>query len=143
VKVVDLNVLVYATDESAAHHLLAKAWLDAAISSTETIGIPTAVAVGYLRLTTSHRVMSAPLDVTTSIDVVRGWYRRPNVTAPEPTDRHYELLAELLAPIGTAGNLVSDAHLAALSIEHGAELCSFDRDFARFSGVRWIEPAGA
>jgi toxin-antitoxin system PIN domain toxin len=140
VKLVDLNVLVYATDQTSTHHERARAWLDRAMSSTETIGIATAVAIGFLRLTTSPRIMAAPLDATTSLGVVRGWYRRPNVTAPEPTTRHCELLESLLAPIGTAGNIVSDAHLAALAIEHGAELYSFDRDFARFSGVRWLEP---
>jgi toxin-antitoxin system PIN domain toxin len=140
VKLVDLNVLVYATDETSFHHVPAKGWLDRVMSSTETVGIPTSVAIGYVRLTSSARIMAAPLDVDTSVGVVRGWFRRPNVTSPAPTTRHYELLAELLGPIGTAGNLVSDAHLAALSIEHGAELCSFDRDFSRFSGVRLIEP---
>jgi uncharacterized protein len=140
VKLVDLNVLLYATDDTSAHHHTAKPWLDRAISSSETIGIATAVATGYVRLTTSPRVMHRPLDVHSSIGVVRDWYRRPNVTAPEPTPRHFALIEELLGPIGTAGNLVSDAHLAALAIEHGAELYSFDRDFSRFSGLRWIEP---
>lgn len=139
-KVVDLNVLIYATDETSAHHDQAKAWLDRALSSTETIGIATAVAIGFVRLTTNPRVMERPLDVATSVGVVRSWVKRANVTAPEPTPRHYALVEELLRPIGTAGNLVSDAHLAALSIEHGAELCSFDRDFGRFSGVRWLYP---
>lgn len=139
-KLVDLNVLLYASDETSSHHDCAKEWLDRVMSSTETIGIPTAVAVGFLRLTTSARVMAAPIDVATSIEVIKGWYKRSNVTAPEPTVRHYELLVDLLGPLGTGGNLVPDAHLAALSIEHGAELCSFDRDFSRFSGVRWIEP---
>lgn len=139
-KLVDLNVLIYAVDATTIFHEQARRWLDLSMSSTETIGIPTAVAVGFVRLTTSRRIMADPLAVDTSVDVVRNWYRRPNVTAPQPTARHYDLLAELLAPIGTGANLVSDAHLAALSIEHGAELCSFDRDFARFSGVRWTEP---
>jgi toxin-antitoxin system PIN domain toxin len=140
VKVVDLNVLVYATDATSSRHVVAKTWLDRAMSSTETIGVATAVAVGYVRITTNPRIVANPLDVATSVGVVKGWYARPNVTAPQPTARHFALLAELLAPIGTGGNLVSDAHLAALSIEHGAELCSFDRDFSRFSGVRWLEP---
>ena len=139
-KLVDLNVLVYATDETSIHHQRARAWLDHAMSSSETIGLATAVAIGFLRLTTSPRIMASPLDAATSLAVVRGWYRRPNVTAPEPTPRHYQLLESLLGPIGTAGNLVTDAHLAALAIEHGADLYSFDRDFARFSGVRWLEP---
>src|SRR5204862_965174 len=99
---------------------------DRAISSTETVAIPTAVAIGYVRLTTSPRVMDSPLDAATSVGVVSDWYARPNVAAPEPTSRHYEVLLSLLTTIGTAGNLVSDAHLAALSIEHGAELYSFD-----------------
>lgn len=139
-KVLDLNILLYATDETSVHHRVAKRWLDRSMTSTETIGIPTSVAVGFIRLTTSARVMEAPLDVATSVGVVRGWYRRSNVTRPEPTTRHFQLIAELLGPIGAAANLVADAHLAALSIEHGAELCSFDRDFSRFSGVRWSEP---
>ena len=87
--------------------------------------------------------MAAPLDTTTSIGVVAGWYQRVNVTAPQPTSRHYEVLDRLLAPIGTGGNLVSDANLAALAVEHGAVLCSFDRDFGRFSGIRWVEPRPA
>lgn len=139
-KILDLNVLIYATDSTSAHHLVAHGWLDRAMSSTETIGIPTHVAVGYVRLTTSARVMTAPLDVRTSISVVDGWLSRPNVTTPAPTSRHYGIVAELLEPLGTAGNLVTDAHLAALSIEHGAELCSFDHDFGRFGGVLWVKP---
>lgn len=139
-KLVDLNVLIYATDETSIHHGRAKPWLERVMSSSETIGIPTAVAVGYLRLTTSRRVMADPLDVRTAVDVISGWYRRSNVTAPEPTARHYHVVADLLSAIGTGGNLVTDAHLAALAIEHGAELCSFDHDFGRFEGLRWVEP---
>jgi len=140
VKLVDLNVLLYATDSTSIHHEVARDWLDRTISSAETVGIPTAVAIGYVRLTTSARVMADPLDVDTSVGVVSEWYRRPNVTAPEPTERHLGLLAGLLRDLGTAGNLVADAHLAALAIEHGAELVTFDRDFGRFSGLRWAAP---
>lgn len=137
----DLNVLIYATDNTSAHHQVAHRWLDSALSSTETIGIPTHVAVGFVRLTTSARVMTAPLDIRTSASVVNGWLSRPNATTPAPTSRHYDVVAELLEPLGTAGNLVADAHLAALSIEHGAELCSFDHHFGRFSGVLWVKPS--
>src|SRR5690606_30881809 len=97
VKLVDLNVLIYATDETSIHHGRAKPWLERVMSSSETIGIPTAVAVGYLRLTTSRRVMADPLDVRTAVDVISGWYRRSNVTAPEPTARHYHVVADLLS----------------------------------------------
>lgn len=139
-KILDLNVLVYGVDRSAHHHASARTFLTDAMSSSETIGIPTAVAVGFVRLTTNPRVVSEPLEVTTSIAVVEGWLSRPNVTAPGPTRRHYQVMAELLAPLGAAGNLVSDAHLAALAIEHGAELCSYDHDFARFAGLDWHRP---
>lgn len=139
-KLVDLNVLLYAVDRTCAHHELARDWLDRTISSSETVGIPTAVAVGFVRLTTSPRVMRAPLDVATSVGVVAGWYERANVVAPQPTARHFAILRSLLEPLGTAGALVADAHLAALAIEHNAELCSFDRDFQRFGGVRLVLP---
>jgi predicted nucleic acid-binding protein len=84
--------------------------------------------------------MVEPLDTATSIGVVTGWLSRPNVVVPGPTRRHFDILGELLAALGTAGNLVSDAHLAALAVEHGAELCSYDHDFARFPGLDWRLP---
>lgn len=140
-KILDLNVLLYATDTTAARHPVARPWLDRVLSSAETVGLPTAVTVGYVRITTNPRVMASPLDVRTATDVVKGWLARPNVTVPVPTARHYDVMAELLAPLGAGGNLVADAHLAALAREHGAELCSFDRDLGRFAGVRWVEPA--
>ena len=142
-KILDLNVLVYTTDAESAHHASAKPWLDGLLATTETVGIPTAVAVGYVRLTTSPRVMVEPLDAAAAISIVTGWLRRPTVTTPAPTRRHFEILGELLAPVGTAGNLVSDAHLGALAIEHGAELCSYDHDVGRFGGVVWVNPADA
>jgi toxin-antitoxin system PIN domain toxin len=140
VKLLDLNVLVYAIDETAHHHRTARRFLADAMSSSETIGIPTAVAIGFVRLTTNPRVMVEPLDTATSIGVVTGWLSRPNVVVPGPTRRHFDILGELLAALGTAGNLVSDAHLAALAVEHGAELCSYDHDFARFPGLDWRLP---
>lgn len=139
-KIVDLNVLVYATDSTSARHVVAKPWLDRIMLSPETVGIPESVALGYIRLTTSPHVMQAPLDIRTAAEVVKSWLGRANVAVPAPTPRHYDIVAELLGPLGTAGNLVADAHLAALAIEHGAELCSFDHDFGRFSGLRWVEP---
>ncbi len=139
-KIVDLNVLIYAVDETSRRHERSRSWLDRTISSTEIVGIPTAVAVGFVRLTTNARVVHTPLPIDTSVGLVRQWYRRPDVVEPQPTPGHYELLARLLEPVGGAGNLVSDAHPAALAIEHAAQLCSFDRDFGRFAGLRWIEP---
>ena len=132
-KVVDLNVLVYASDTATRHHDSAKRWFDDVMRSTETVALPTAVTVGFVRLTTNPRVMTA-------IDIVRGWLGRRNVTVPQPTARHYDVLQELIEATGVGGNLVSDAHLAALAIEHGAELCTFDNDFSRFPGLSTVRP---
>ena len=123
-KLVDLNVLIYATDAATRHHAPAKAWLDAALSGTETVGLPTAVTVGYLRIITNPRIMQSPMPLDRAVDLVRLWLARPNVSVPHPTDRHYDLVEELLSAVGVGGNLVSDAHLAALAIEHGASLCT-------------------
>lgn len=139
-KLVDLNVLVYAADTASRHHLAAKAWLDDAMRSTETIALPTAVTVGFVRITTNPRIMRAPLSPATAVGIVTSWLRRRNVVVPEPTDRHYEILQELVERTGVGGNLVSDAHLAALALEHGAELCTFDVDFSRFPGVVTVRP---
>ena len=103
-KLLDLNLLIYAVDESSSRHQEARRWLDEAF------------------------------------DIIDGWLQQPSVTVIHPTDRHARLLRDLLSRLGTAGNLTSDAHLAALAIEHGAELCSTDADFGRFAGVRWVNP---
>lgn len=139
-KLVDLNVLVYATDTATRHHRAARQWLDAAMGGTKTIALPVAVTVGYVRLTTNPRIMRSPLTPRAAIDVVRTWLGRSNVTVPVPTERHYDVLQELLESTGVGGNLVSDAHLAALAIEHGAELCTFDTDFSRFPGLVTVRP---
>lgn len=139
-KVVDVNVLLYATNDRSRHHESARTWLDHAMTGTETIGLPTAVTIAFLRLTTSPRVLVDPLAPTTAIAIARSWLERPNVSVPQPTERHLDVLDELLAATGAGGNLVSDAHLAALAIEHGAELCSYDADFSRFPGLVWRRP---
>jgi hypothetical protein len=141
VKIVDINVLIYAVDDRTKHHATARPWLDAAMTGSETVGLPTAVTVGFLRLTTNPRVMVSPLDVPAATAIIARWLDRPNVTVPAPTRRHFTVMAELLDATGVAGNLVSDAHLATLAIEHGATLCSYDADFARFPGVDWVSPA--
>lgn len=142
-KLVDLNVVVYAVDTEAAKHDESRQWLDRALSGTETVALPTAVTVGFIRLTTNPRVFTRPLAPRAAADLVTTWLARPNVTVPHPTARHYDLVTELLEATGVGGNLVSDAHLAALAIEHGAELVSYDTDFRRFPGVVWTHPATA
>jgi toxin-antitoxin system PIN domain toxin len=140
VKLVDANLLLYAVDEASPHHGFAKPWLERQLSGTETFGLAWAVLLAFIRLATNPRVFEAPLTLDDALDLVEGWLEQPPATVVEPTDRHSTLLRELLAPLGTAANLVSDAHLAALSVEHGAQLCSADSDFARFQRVRWVNP---
>lgn len=139
-KVVDLNLLLYAIDDSAPRHVIACAWLEDALSGTESVGMPWVVLLGFVRLSTRAAVFSAPLTAEEAISVVDGWLALETVTVPTPGTRHSALLRELLSEAGTAGNLVSDAHLAALTIEHAGELYSCDADFSRFSGLRWIDP---
>ena len=138
--IVDVNLLVYAVNEDAPDHRKAKSWLEGVVSGTETVGLPWIVLLAFLRLTTRPGLFQKPLQVETAFDVVDGWLQQPSVTVPEPTTRHLRTLRDLVLPLGTGGNLTSDAHLAALAIEHGAEVCSTDADFARFGQLRWRNP---
>src|SRR3954469_26046815 len=113
------------------------------IGHSPTVALVWPVALAFVRLTTRPLVVSSPFTVDEALDVVDGWLARPNVVVVHPTDRHASVLRELVAPFGTGGNPRSDAHLAALAIEHGAELCSSDADFSRFPGVRWSDPLRA
>jgi toxin-antitoxin system PIN domain toxin len=140
VKLVDANLLLYAVDEASPHYERAKAWLEEQLSASETFAFAWVVLLAFVRLTTNPRVFDTPLTAEEALDLVDSWLDQPNATIVHPTSRHSSLLRELLTPLGTAANLVSDAHLAALSIEHGAELCSGDADFARFPRVRWVNP---
>lgn len=139
-KLIDLNVLLYATNADSPHHAAAKAWMTDALSATETVALPWPVLLGFLRLTTSPRVFARPLDIRDAIAVVDAWCARPQVVQLPPGFDHWEILRDLLLDSGPAGNLTTDAHLAALAIEHGAELCSTDSDFARFRQLRWTNP---
>lgn len=138
--VVDVNLLIYAVNEDSPDHEQAKAWLEAAMSGTETVGLPWIVLLAFLRLTTRSGLFEKPLTVAAAFDLVDSWLQQPSVVTPEPTARHLPVMRNLLAPLGAAGNLTSDAHLAALAIEHGAELRSTDHDFGRFLGLRWSNP---
>jgi hypothetical protein len=139
---VDANLLIYAVNKDAPLHRRAKSWLEDTISGTETVGLSWNVLLAFLRLTTRAGMFRTPLSVETAFDLVDAWLSQPAVIAVEPTARHLRILRDLLLPVGTGGNLTSDAHLAALAIEHGAELCSTDSDFARFPRLRWRNPLG-
>ena len=139
-KLPDVNLLLYAIDEDSPRFARAAPWVERLFAGTETVALAWAVALAFVRLTTKPQVMAQPFSVDEALDVVDGWLAQPNVVVVHPTDRHARVLRELLAPFGAGGNLTTDAHLAALSIEHGAELCSSDADFSRFPGVRWHDP---
>jgi toxin-antitoxin system PIN domain toxin len=140
VKIPDLNLLLYAVDREAPAHRAALHWWTGALSGSETVGLAWSVLLGFVRLTTSPLVVRTPIAIDVAFGYVERWLARDVTTIVEPTARHVAVLRDLLAPTGTGGNLVSDAHLAALAIEHGAELCSADRDFGRFRGLRWANP---
>jgi uncharacterized protein len=140
VKVSDVNLLLYAVDSSSPRHTAARQWLEAQLSGVETFAFPVSVLLAFVRLSTQARVFASPFSPSEAFDIVDGWLAQPCATTIAPGDRHVALVRELLEPLGAAGNLVSDAHLAALAIEHGAELCSADTDFGRFPRLRWSDP---
>jgi hypothetical protein len=140
VKVVDANVLLYAVNESAEHHDDAVGWLDAALGGRCTIGFSWISLLAFLRLSTKIGLFPAPLAVDQAVDRVRAWLAQPTSVLLEPTAQHLEVLSSLLVSLGTGGNLVNDAHLAALAIEHRGEVITYDSDFGRFPGVTWSMP---
>ena len=137
---VDANILIYAVNRDAPQYTKAKAWLEATISGQETVGLSWVVLLAFLRLTTRLGLFPIPLPIEAAFDLVDSWLEQPSVTVVHPGPRHARILRDLLLPLGTGGNLTTDAHLAALALEHGAELCSADHDFARFRNLKWRNP---
>ncbi len=139
-QIVDTNVLVYAVDDESRDNRAARGWLDAALAGQESIAFAWTVLVGFLRVSTQAALFHRPLSVDAAVAATDGWLAQPAAVVLDPPARHLSTLGGLLSHVGTAGNLVNDAHLAALALEHGAEVVSFDRDFGRFEGVRWRIP---
>ncbi len=136
----DANILVYARVGSFPRHLLAREWLDRQLSGIHRVGLPWASLLAFLRLVTNPRIFERPEAMAEAWEQVLAWLGCEVTWIPEPTQRHSEVLGHLLALAGVRGNLVPDAHLAALAIEHGLTLCSTDGDFARFPGLAWQNP---
>ena len=136
-KVPDVNVLLYAEDEAAAHHDRARAWLESSLSEPEPTGFTWLALTGFLRLATSAAVYPRPLAPREALDVIDEWLEHPATTVVAPGAEHRRILRRLLEESGTAGNLTSDAHLAAIAIESAATLASFDADFHRFEALRF------
>jgi uncharacterized protein len=133
----DLNILLHAVNLSSARHSICAGWLEESLSGgKDTIGIPWIVRLGFLRIATSMKVFETPLTVAAASEWLDGITTRPRVVPLEPGPSHMALLRHLLLDTGTGGNLVSDAHLAALALEHDALIVTGDRDFARFPGLK-------
>lgn len=136
----DVNLLVYAVNADAPNHRGAKSWLESVLSGGETIGLTWSVLLAFLRLTTRGGIFTNPLSVEQAWEIIDAWTAQPTVSILEPGPRHLQVVRELLLPLDAGGNLTSDAHLAAVALEHRAELCSADNDFSRFPGLRWRNP---
>jgi toxin-antitoxin system PIN domain toxin len=140
VKLPDVNLLLYAVDETSPHHARARPWLEAMLSGAEPVGFAWVVVLAFVRLSTRPQLFAEPLDPADAFDLVEGWLAQPCAVVVNPTERHPAILRGLVESTGTAGNITSDAHLAALAIEHGGEVHSADADFGRFPALRWSNP---
>ena len=136
----DVNLLLHAYNRDSPVHGAAKSWWEGLLNGTGTVGLAWVVLLGFVRIVTHRAVVANPLSVRAACDHLRSWLARPQVAIVHPGDRHAQILFGLLESLGSAGNLTTDAHLAALAMEHQAELHSTDADFTRFSGLRWSNP---
>lgn len=139
-KLVDANVLLYAVHDEAEHHGEAVHWLDAVLSSAETVILPWVSLLGFLRISTHPAAYERPQAVAEAFEVIDAWLGRPTVVTGEADRGHPRRLHDLLAATGRGGNLVNDAHLAALALQYDATVVTYDNDFGRFPGVRWQRP---
>lgn len=137
---VDANILIYAFDSNSPQHRAAFRWLDGRLNGTTRVAIPWMNLLAFLRIVTNPRIMERPASMHQARTQVGLWLGCPVVWSPAPGESHAEILDRLLAAPGIHGNLVMDAHIAALAIEHGLEVCSTDSDFARFDDLRWSNP---
>ena len=139
-KLVDANVLLYSVNQDAPHHEESRGWLDEALSGQATVAFAWLPLLAFVRLSTKVDLFPAPLSVEAAFSRVDGWLAQPSAVVVEPTERHAALVRDMLVGARVGGNLVNDAHLAALAIEHRCEVVSYDRDFARFDGIDWETP---
>ena len=137
---VDANLLIYASATALPQHAAARTWLDGRLNGGEPVGLPWASLLAFVRVVTNPRVFRLASPVAAAWTQVEAWLDVPSVWIPEPSERHRLVLRELLRDTGIIGQLIPDAHLAALAIEHGLALCSTDGDFARFASLRWENP---
>jgi toxin-antitoxin system PIN domain toxin len=139
----DTNLLLYAHFDIYPEHERAVAWVDTVFNGDERVGLPWQAILSFVRIGTDRRILPVPESVPGAWKQVEDWLACDIAWIPQPTERHAEILGELLQTTGMKSSLVSDAHLAALAFEHGLTICSADSDFARFRKVRWINPLEA
>jgi toxin-antitoxin system PIN domain toxin len=138
---IDANILIYSTDEGSEHHDVARDWLDEQTAGVpRSVGLPWPTLLAYFRLVTNPRMYSPPARPADAWQRVEDWLSRPAAWIPVPGPRHRQTLAEIVQACHPTGNLVPDAHLAALAREHGLTVVSTDTDFAKFSGITWLNP---
>lgn len=136
----DINILIYAHDETSKNHAEARQWWEEQLNGTQMIGLSWVVLLGFIRLLTNPRIYRNPYSAPEVLTIVGTWLEQPHVRIIHPSEHHFLLLANVINHIGTAGNLTTDAHLAALAIERGLILQTTDADFARFPGLKWKNP---
>lgn len=139
-KLLDLNVLLYAVNADASQHARIHRWWEQAVNGDESIGLLWVVVLGFLRISTNPKIYPSPLAIDDALAKVDAWLATDTIVLATEKPEHWRVLGELLTETGAAGNLTTDAHLAAAAITHGATLVSCDGDFARFANLRWENP---
>ncbi len=140
---VDANLLIYAVNPNAPQHLAARQWLEEVLSGSIWVGLPWICLIAFVRITTRTGVFANPLKVEAALEYVDAWLKQPFVQPISPGNGHWPILRNLLHSSGAAGNLTTDAHIAAMALERGAAICSADYDFRRFPGVEHVNPLEA
>lgn len=141
--VVDANLLIYSYDIHSSDHQKSVAWLEEVFSGAEAVGLPWPSISAFLRVVTNRRLPGVRVSLDQAVDAVDQWLQAPNVRILVPGDRHWSVLRRMIVEGRAAGPLISDAEMAALTIEYGGVLHTADRDFARFPGLRWLNPLNA
>ena len=137
---VDANIILYAEDSASPHHVRAREWWDALLSGADEVALCWPVLKAFLRIATHPKLQVQPVTPRQACDRISEWLAQPGAMVVEPTDRHWDEFRRLVLAINATGNLITDAHLAAMAIGHGCQLASCDADFSKFPGLNWVNP---
>jgi toxin-antitoxin system PIN domain toxin len=141
VKLLDANILLYAYDSDSAQHFACRTWLEAVFNAEETLALPWQTLLAFVRIATNPRAVQRPLTASEACGIVDSWLQRPNVVVLDAGERFWEIFQAQMVEAQVRGPLVTDTALAALALEHGATLCSTDRDFRRFRALKLLDPS--